>query len=172
MCKTLRVEAHSDCGMINLTPLYKMPSSHVISFQKYQYDCILQGQSLIVLDHPSCNVPASSHSAGSFAVASHISCSLSGLADVICVIWWIGIFSMLFRLVLQSWGSSFRGAALDNASAMTFSLPQRYSMCTSYWASLRSSLCSLGLEVAIVFFHMLVRGWWSVSTVIDFPNVY
>ena len=78
---------------------------------------------------------------------------------------------MLFRLVLQSWGSSFRGATLDSASAMTFSLPLRYSMCTSYWASLRSSLYSLRPEVAIIFFHMLVSGWWSVSTVIDFPNV-
>ena len=78
---------------------------------------------------------------------------------------------MLFRLVLQSCGSSLRGAILESASAMMFSLPQRYSMCTSYWASLRSSLCSLGLKVAIVFFQILVSGWWSVSTMIDFPNV-
>ena len=78
---------------------------------------------------------------------------------------------MLFRLVLQSCVSSFRGATLESASAIIFSLLQRYSMCTSYWASLRSSLCSLGLEVSIVFFHILVSGWRSVSTVIDFPNV-
>ena len=104
-------------------------------------------------------------------MASHISCNLSGLTDAICVIWCTGIFSMLFGLLLQSCGSGFRGATLESASAVTFSVPQRYSMCTSYWASLRSSLCSLGLEVAIVFFHILVSGWWSVSTVIDFPSV-
>ena len=167
----MRVEAHSDWGMISLTPLYKIPSSHVISSLKYQYDCVLWGQSLIILGHPSCAIFASSLSVGSFDVASCISCSLSGLAGAICVIWWTGIFSMLIRLVLQSCGSGFRGATLESASAMTFSLSQRYSMCTSYWASLRSSLCSLGLEVAIVFFHMLVSSWWSVSTVIDFPNV-
>ena len=77
---------------------------------------------------------------------------------------------MLFRLLLQFCGSGFRGDILESTSAMTFFLPQRYSMCTSYWASLRSSLCSLGLEVAIVFFYMLVSGWWSVSTVINFPK--
>ena len=96
-----------------------------------------------------------------------------GLAGVISVILMdMEILSMLSRLVLQSCGSGaeFRGATLESASAMTFSLPQRYSMCTSYWASLRSSLCSLGLEVAIVFFHMLVSSWWSVSTVIDFSK--
>ena len=156
--------------MINLMPLYRMPSSHVISSLKYQYDYTVRTVS-DCFGHPSCTVSASSHSAGSFAVALCISHSLSGLADAICVVWWTGIFSMLFRLVLQSWGSGCRGATLDNASTMTLSLPQRYSMCTSYWASLRSSLCSLGLKVAIVFFHMLVSGWWSVFTVIDFPNV-
>ena len=144
MCRTLRVEAHSDWGMICVTPLYKIPFSHVISSLKYQYDCILWGQSLIVLGYLSCTISASSLSIWSFDVASHISCSLSRLAGAICVMWWNVIFSMLFRLVLQSWGSSFRGATLDSASAMTFSLPKRYSMCTSYWAALRSCLCSLG----------------------------
>ena len=152
----MRVEAHSDWGMISLTPLYKMPSSHVISSLKYQYDCVLQGQYLIVLGHPSCTIFASSLSVGSFDVASHISCSISGLADAICMIWWTGIFSKLFRLVLQSCCSSFKGATMESTSAVTFSLPQRYSMCTSHWASLRSSLCSLGFEVAIVFIHMFV----------------
>ena len=171
MCKTFRAEACSDCGMISLTPLYKIPSLYVISSLKYQYYCILWGQAWIVLGHPSYTMSASSVRVGSLDVASHISCSLSGLADAICVIWWTGIFSMFLKLVLQSWGYSLRGATLDSASAMMFSLPQRYSMCTSYWASLRSSLCSLGLDVPMVFFQMLVRGWWSVSTVIDFPNV-
>ena len=78
---------------------------------------------------------------------------------------------MLFRLVSQSCDSGFSGVTLESASAMTFSLPLRYSMCTSYCASLNNCLCSLSFEVAIVFFHMLVRGWWSVSTVIDFPDV-
>ena len=127
---------------------------------------MLWGQSQIVLGHPSCTIFASSLSVGSCDVASHISCSLSGHAGAICVIWWTGIFSMLFRLVLQSCGPSFRGATLGSASPMTFSLPQRYSMFTSYWAHLRSSLCSLGFEVAIVFFHMLMSSWWSVPTVI------
>ena len=67
-------------------------------------------------------------------MASHISCGLFGLAGAICVIWWTRILSMLFRLVLQSCGFGFRGATLKSASAITFSLPQRYSMCTSYWA--------------------------------------
>ena len=65
---------------------------------------------------------------------------------------------MLFRLVLQFYDSGFSGATLESASAMMFSLPLRYSMCTSYCTSLSNSLCSLELEVAIVFFHMLVRG--------------
>ena len=151
------VEACSDWGMISLTPLYRMPSLHVISSLKYQYDCVLWGQSLIVLGHPSCTICANNLSVESFAVASHISCNLSGLAGVICVIKWTGVHSMLFRLVLQSCGSSVRGPTLKSVSAMTFSLPHRYSMCTSYWASLRSSLCSIGLDVAIVFFHMLVN---------------
>ena len=131
-------------------------SSHVISFLKYQYDCVLRGQSLIVLGHPSCTICANNLSVESFAVASHISCNLSGLAGTICVIKWAGIHSMLFRLLLQSCGSSVRDPTLESASAMTFSLPHRYSLCTSYWASLRNNLCSLGLDVAIVFFHMLV----------------
>ena len=141
----MRVEACSDWGMISLTNLYKIPSLHVISSLKYKYDCVLQGQSLIVLGHPSCTIFASSLSVGSFDVALHISCSVSGLAGAICMIWWN--LSMLFRLVLQSCGSSFRGATLESTSAMTFSLPQRYSMCTSYWDSLRSSLCSLDLKL-------------------------
>ena len=155
--------------MISLTPLYRMPSLHVISFLKYQYDCVVQEQSLIVLGHPSCTICANNLSIESLAVVSHISCSLSGLAGVICVVRWTGICSMLFRLLLQSCGSGVRGPTLKNVSAMTFSLPHRYSMCTSYCTSLRSSLCSLGLDVSIVFFHMLVSSWWSVSTVMDFP---
>ena len=96
MCSTLRVEAHTDWAMISLTHLYKIPSSHVISSLKYQLDCILWGQSLIILGHLSCTISASNHSVWSFDVASCISCSLSGLAGVICVIWWTGIFSTLF----------------------------------------------------------------------------
>ena len=171
MCNTLRVEALSDWGMISLTPLYKIPSLHVISSLKCQYDCVLKGQSLIVLGHPSWTIIASSLNTGSLDVASCISCSLSGLAGVICAMWCTRIFSMLFRLVLQSCGSGFRSVSLKSASAMMFYLPLRYSMCILYCASLINSLCSLGLEVTTVFFHMLVRGWWSVSNVMDFPNV-
>ena len=134
-CRTLRVEAHSDWGFVSLTPLYEIPSLHMISSLKYQYDCVLRGQSLIILGHPSCTIFASNLSARSFDVATHISCSLSGLAGAISVIWWSGIFSILFRFVLQSCGSGFRGATLKSTSAITFSLPQRYSLCTSYWAS-------------------------------------
>ena len=148
-----------------------MPSSHVISSLKYQYDCVLWGQSLIVLSHHSCTICANNLSVESFAVASCISRSLSGLTGVICVIRWNGICSMLFRLLLQFCGSGVRGPTLESASAMTFPYLAGTLMCTSYWASLMSSLCSLGLDVAIVFFHMLVSGWWSVSTVMDFPNV-
>ena len=66
---------------------------------------------------------------------------------------------MLLRLSLQSMCSDLRDVTLERASAITFSFPLKYSMCTSYWASLRSSLCSLELDVAIVFFQMLVNGW-------------
>ena len=157
--------------MINLVPLYKIPSSHVISSRKYQYDWILRGQSLIILGHPSWTVFASSLNDGSLSVASHSSCSLSGLAGAVCVIWCTGILSMLLRLSLQSVCSVLMAVTLERASAITFSFPLKYSIWTSYCASLRSSLCSLGLDVAIVFFQMLVNGWWSVSTVIGFPKV-
>ena len=86
MCKTFNVDALSDLGIISLVPLYMIQSSHVIWSLKYQYDCILQGQSLIVLGHPSWTVFASSFNDGSFSVASHSSCSLSGLAGAVCVI--------------------------------------------------------------------------------------
>ena len=100
MCKTFSVYALSDVGMINLVPLYKIPSLHVISSLKYQYDWILQGQSLITLGHPSWTVFASNFNDGSFSVASHSSCSLSGLAGAVCVIWCTRIFSMLLRLLV------------------------------------------------------------------------
>ena len=86
MCKTFSVDALSELGMISLVPLYMMPSSHVISSLKYQYDCILRWQSLIVLGQPSWTVLANSFSDGSFSVASRSSCSLSGLAGAVCVI--------------------------------------------------------------------------------------
>ena len=86
MCKTFNVDALSDFGIISLVPLYMIPSSHVIWSLKYQYDCILWGQSLIVLGHPSWTVFASNFNDGSLSVASHSSCSLSGLAGAICVI--------------------------------------------------------------------------------------
>ena len=94
--------------------------------------------------------------------------------------WWTGMASILsvgsFRLSASwlSWGLS--GLADTNVHPgimhlLWHFLCLRGTLCTSYWASLRSSLCSLWLEVAIAFFHILVSGWWSVSTVIDFPNV-
>ena len=158
MCKTFNVDDLSDLGIISLIPLYMIPSSHVIRSLKYQYDCILWGQSLIVLGHPSWTVFATSLNDGSFSVASCNSCSLSGLAGAVCVIWCTGIFSMLLRLSLQFTCSDLRDATLERASAITFSFPLKYSMCTSYCASLKSSLCSLGLDVAIVFFQILVNG--------------
>ena len=74
------VDGLSDFGMINLVPLYKIPSSHVISSLKYQYDWILWEQSLIILGHLSWTVFTTSLNDGSLSVASHSSCSLSGLA--------------------------------------------------------------------------------------------
>ena len=78
---------------------------------------------------------------------------------------------MLLRLSMQSIWLVLLAVTLERASAIMFSLPLKYSIWTSYCASLRSSLCSLGLDVAIVFFQMLVNGWWSVSTVIGLPKV-
>ena len=71
---------------------------------------------------------------------------------------------MLLRLSLQSVCSVLMAATLERASAITFSFPFKYSIWTLYCAS-------LGLDVTIVFFQMLVNGWWSVSTVIGFPKV-
>ena len=65
---------------------------------------------------------------------------------------------MLLRLSVQSVCSVLVAVTLERASAITFSFPPRYSIWTSYCASLRSSLCSLGLDVTIVFFQMLVNG--------------
>ena len=47
-----------------------------------------------------------------------------------------------FKLCSKSVGSTGHGETWDRASAMTLSLPLKYSICTLYWASLSKSLQS------------------------------
>ena len=86
MCNTDKVAFLSVSGMINRVPLYKIPSSYVISSLKYQYDWMLHGQSCIVLGQPSYTICASNCRVESFLVASLNSCSLPGLAGAVCVV--------------------------------------------------------------------------------------
>ena len=157
-----------------MSPLYNMLSLHLISSLNYQYDWILGGQSLNVWGHPSWTIFANRLSTGSLDGASHISCSLSGLAGAICVMWCTGIdlFYVVQTGVPVLWLWFQWCHSHESASAMMhFPCPWDI-LCAHHivlvWITVSAVLDWMLLSV---FFHMLVRGWWSVSTVIDFPNV-
>ena len=158
MCKTFNVDALSDLGIISLVPLYMIPSLHVIWSLKYQYDCILRGQSLIVLGHPSWTVFASNFNDGSFSGFSQFLQSLWAGRCYLCNLMYWDLFNVV-ETVIVVWMFGLDRLNSGEGICYHISFPLKYSICTLYWASLRSSLCSLGLDVAIVFFQMLVNGW-------------
>ena len=156
--------------MISLTPLYKIPSSHVMSSLKYQYDCILWGQSLIVLCHPSWTILANSFNAGSLDVASHVSLVFLGL--LVQSVWCDVLESFLcYSVWCHSLVTLVLVVLLSGVHLLCFLAPEIFYVNIILCQSEQQSLQSWTWSCYIVLFQMLVRGWWSVSNVIDFPNV-
>ena len=92
-------------------------------------------------------------------MASHYSCSLSGAGwCCLCNLMYWNLFNVA-ETVTAVYMFRLRDVTLERASAITFSFSSQIFDMHVILGSLKSSLCCLGLDVAIVFFQMLVNSW-------------